>query len=1214
MRSRVATVRRSKPSRLLGWLLGRIAGFLSGFRMHARSASQALRKPRVVFESLEPRLLLSADLVGEVSVPALGHPVVPGDAIVIPVVLRNLGTDPVAAPVSVKLFASLDGTLDAGDILLGTAATAGVLDPNGSIRFDIDVGVPGPGTYALFAQVDADGSVAESDETNNIARSAQSLSVQALFGEVPGHADSVPLGLTDADGTLVTFALSGRGVGSIVATDDGYALSLDGTDATSAVSITASGGDGTFVLVGVTAAGPLRSFDAEAATLRGDLVVGRIDALALGDIAGPLTLTIGAGSAGTTFSARHVSDASIVADSPLKSVTVLSWLDTDATADSIAAPALDKLVVTGDLEAGLQLSGAGASGFVLGNASVGGRIAHGRWNVQGRSGPISAGTTGADWFAAFTAPVTSVTTKGDFSGRLYAPALQVLQVGGDVVDAAIFIGANLGADGMLGGTGADADTFGAGNLNRVRIVGGVSDASIHVGVDPVNGVFDDGNDLVASGGRIQELLVGGALGPGARVVAGTFPPGVRINGLVTAPGAAAGLSTRSADIVAPVLAVQLRNDTGVSSVDGLTGDPTITGQVTDLGGVVLLQAAFGTGALVDVTSSLGAGGAFTLDRAALERINGGALTDGTKRLRVSARDGAGNQSEAVELMFELDTTAPALSVALTSADAIAGTDDTAAAAVVQLKGIGEAGAVVVLASQGLSVVAGAGGQFIIPGVALAVGANVLELTSTDAAGNTATLSRTITRVEQTRADTVLAWNEIALRAIQLDATDPPVATRTLAMMSLAQYDTLAAIEGTPAYLVALSVTGAVDVDAALATAAHRILSLAYPALKSVFDTALAAALGAIADGAAKDTGIALGLSVADAIWAARSHDGSDAFVDFPGSDAVGEWRPTGPMFSLPNEPQWQYVTPFALSSASEFRAPPPPALDSAAYAASVNEIKALGSATSTTRTDDQTQAAQFWADGKGSYTPPGHWNQIATQTAEAMGNSLSANVRLFAQLNVALADAAIACWDTKYTYDLWRPETAIHLADLDGNDATDPDTAWRALLITPAHPEYTSGHSTFSWAAATVLAANFGDDTAFATTSATLPGVTREFASFSDAAAEAGRSRVYGGIHYQFTNAAGQVQGQAVGNAVLARFALTDDTQAPTVAAADSASVVRSNLTLIGQIFDNLSGVASAQYRVDGGALHDLVLGDQGAFSLTTGFALDGADDGAHWI
>ena len=156
------------------------------------------------------------------------------------------------------------------------------------------------------------------------------------------------------------------------------------------------------------------------------------------------------------------------------------------------------------------------------------------------------------------------------------------------------------------------------------------------------------------------------------------------------------------------------------------------------------------------------------------------------------------------------------------------------------------------------------------------------------------------------------------------------------------------------------------------------------------------------------------------------------------------------------DPQWKNVTPFALTSGDQFRPDAPPSLTSQTYADALNEVKSLGSVGSSTRTTDQTQIARFWADGSGTVTPSGHWNQIAKTAAQAEGNSVSENARLFAKLNVALADAGIAAWDAKYTYNFWRPITAIQKADQDGNDATTADINWSSLIVTPPFPEYLS--------------------------------------------------------------------------------------------------------------------------------------------------------------
>src|SRR5207237_1766873 len=190
--------------------------------------------------------------------------------------------------------------------------------------------------------------------------------------------------------------------------------------------------------------------------------------------------------------------------------------------------------------------------------------------------------------------------------------------------------------------------------------------------------------------------------------------------------------------------------------------------------------------------------------------------------------------------------------------------------------------------------------------------------------------------------------------------------------------------------------------------------------------------------------------------------------------------------------------PFCIPSDSAFRPPAPPALTSADYTAAFNEVKSLGAANSTTRTAEQSQIARFWYGTAGTFTSAGYWNQIAQGVAQQRGDSLVQNARLFALLNLAQADAYFAVWDAKYTYNFWRPVTAIRAADADGNPDTAADPAWAPFLATPAHPSYNSGHSGISGAAAAVLAAFFGSDAVpFSLSSDSLPGVTRSFASFS---------------------------------------------------------------------------------------------------------------------
>jgi hypothetical protein len=391
-------------------------------------------------------------------------------------------------------------------------------------------------------------------------------------------------------------------------------------------------------------------------------------------------------------------------------------------------------------------------------------------------------------------------------------------------------------------------------------------------------------------------------------------------------------------------------------------------------------------------------------------------------------------------------------------------------------------------------------------------------------------------------DAVLDWNAAALDAIRADKTAPPAAARDLAMLQVAVFDAVNAISGGyRGYVVHRHGPKDASAPAAVAQAAHDVLAALFPAQAATFDAKLASSLAG-AKGPAVNKAVALGRDCARAILKERRHDGSTAQVPYTVGSGPGVWQPTPPAFSTsPLLPQWPDVEPFGVPKGDTFRPPGPPALGSAAYTASFDEVKSLGSANSTTRTADQTQIAKFWADGAGTATPPGHWNQISADVGTARHNTLAQNARMFALLDVALADAGICCWDSKYEFNFWRPVTAIRAADTDGNPATSPDPGWTPLLGTPPFPSYVSGHSTFSAAAATVLAGFFGTDNIhFTTGDDTLPGVTRSFDSFSAAAAEAGQSRIYGGIHYQFDNQDGLALGRKVGSYVFSHVLVAE--------------------------------------------------------------------------
>ena len=388
------------------------------------------------------------------------------------------------------------------------------------------------------------------------------------------------------------------------------------------------------------------------------------------------------------------------------------------------------------------------------------------------------------------------------------------------------------------------------------------------------------------------------------------------------------------------------------------------------------------------------------------------------------------------------------------------------------------------------------------------------------------------------ADVVTAWNSAALNAIRADKTPPPKASRALAILHGSIYDAVNGITRThEAYFVPSAVSASASKEAAASAAAHQALVDLFPSAASGFDGLNVAILAGIRDGPQKSAGIAWGESVASQIFAARATDGSTATVPLPSGSGPGYWGPTPPAFAAYLLPQWGFITCFAMTDHSQFRPPGPPALDSVKWSEDYNEVKALGAAVGSTRTPEQTQIALFWADGAGTETPPGHWNSIAQEIGAARANTLEENARLFALLNIAMADAAICAWDAKYMFNFWRPVTAIRNGDTDGNPATAPDPAWSSLIITPPFPDYVSGHSTFSGAASMVLALFYGTDhITFTTGSDFLPGVFRSFTSFSAAASEAADSRLYGGIHFRSANEDGLLSGVSIGEWTFTNF------------------------------------------------------------------------------
>jgi hypothetical protein len=386
---------------------------------------------------------------------------------------------------------------------------------------------------------------------------------------------------------------------------------------------------------------------------------------------------------------------------------------------------------------------------------------------------------------------------------------------------------------------------------------------------------------------------------------------------------------------------------------------------------------------------------------------------------------------------------------------------------------------------------------------------------------------------------VLQWNKTLLTIVRTGGAQPPTihSTRSFAIMHAAIYDAVNAIDGThESYLIRLkNVSPAASQDAAASAAAHEVLVALYPKFKMTFDMQFDSSLKQISGGDIA-AGVAVGQKVADDILNLRSNDGSNAtpppfvFENVPG-------RYQAPFPSAPGtQPQfthWSGVTPFALRKADQFRPGPPPALGSDAYADVFNEVKAFGIQNSTAATADQALTGVFWNGAIQNY-----WNEIA-QTASLHHNLTTAqNARLFASLNLALADSVIAFYDAKYVYNFWRPVTAIRAADPAENPETFPDPNWLPEVgKTTPDPAYPGAHAVISAAGATVLNSFFRSHRFdFNVTSEVLPGTVRSFKSFSGAEKEATFSRIFAGVHFRSDLTTGNQLGREVAHFVLDNF------------------------------------------------------------------------------
>ena len=381
------------------------------------------------------------------------------------------------------------------------------------------------------------------------------------------------------------------------------------------------------------------------------------------------------------------------------------------------------------------------------------------------------------------------------------------------------------------------------------------------------------------------------------------------------------------------------------------------------------------------------------------------------------------------------------------------------------------------------------------------------------------------------ADEVTDWNEIMQTTVA--GGNANAQSRAAAIVQLAVYEAVNAItrEYQP-YLGAIEAPVWASPEAAAVAAAHKSLVAQFPANATTLDLLRAASLASIPEGPAREAGIQAGEDAAAASLLLRINDGASTAGSTPYVPGTlpGDWQPAPPAFAAASQPGWGNVTPFAMESGAQFRLPPPPPINSGKYAHDFNEVKLVGRADSSFRPQDRTDVARFYA----VTSPVQAWNSGARQISSLHGKTLSENARIFALLNMAIFDASVAAYDSKYYYNFWRPLTAIWGGALDQNHLTEADATWLPLINTPAFPSYPSAHATLSAAARTVLERVFGKNHIAITLSNTrLPGVVLHYSDWRQICDDIDDARVYGGIHFRFEQEAGSHQGQDVAKYIL---------------------------------------------------------------------------------
>lgn len=500
-------------------------------------------------ENLESRQMMAADLgVQFDDFQGVPPTLIPGDRVGLPIVVRNVGDSAAIGRVSIDYYLSTDTVLDANDTLLRTFANqpvqlsaGGFPNDTGDFEGIVDIPTITPGNYFFLVRIRPNSDVGDFNQSNNVSTAEDAIAFAWRFGTFDNRTNAT-LTLTDPSGTAIDFGLSGGGSGTVTrdpANAERFNVVLTGTGGNSRFSIAASGGSGPtagIALINDISGGTLQSIEAASARLHGDVTLtGTLASAQFRDVTGPSVITVQTGTVNTTYTFGAVADLTINSAAPIAALSVTNWNDSSAGGvDVISAPWLGTLTSTRYFQASLSLSGAAGNQRTLGEANIGGAFAKGAWDIGGRSGSMTFRSIGATASISVEKALTAFTVNGNFKAVLAAKSIQRLDIALNMRNAMVLAGAYLGTDGRLGGEGDAADTFALGNIKNITVGRQVISSTIGAGLDPVDGEFGNGDDVLR-GGKITGMTVERRATMASRFLARRYAGSFMIDGQAVVP-------------------------------------------------------------------------------------------------------------------------------------------------------------------------------------------------------------------------------------------------------------------------------------------------------------------------------------------------------------------------------------------------------------------------------------------------------------------------------------------------------------------------------------------------------------------------------------------------------------------------------------------------------------------------------------------------------